>query len=100
VPGVLAATAGSDWTEGGALFTFYFPVGLFIVVAAALYLGFSRPHAIPGREPLTAAVAARPAATAPHGKDAAPPPSPPAADSASPGERAAEHDHEAPSADA
>lgn len=88
MPGVLAATAGSDWSEGGALLTFYFPLGLFIVVAAALYLRFSRPHAVPGRAPLTAAVAARRAAAAPQGTDAAPPP-PSLSDSAGADERPA-----------
>jgi hypothetical protein len=44
VPGVLAAATGSDWSSGGALLTFYFPVGLFIVIAAALYVELSRPR--------------------------------------------------------
>jgi hypothetical protein len=74
--GVLAAAAGSDWSSAGALLTFYFPVGLFIVVAAILFLEFSRPHAVPGRKPLPAAgtaVTARTAATAQPGSDAAGP---------------------------
>jgi hypothetical protein len=44
VPGVLAAATGSDWNAGGSIMTFYFPVGLFMVVATILYLLFSRPH--------------------------------------------------------
>jgi hypothetical protein len=55
VPAVLAAATGSDWNAGGSIFTFYFPVGLFIVIAALLYLQFTRPHAIPGRRPLAPA---------------------------------------------
>jgi hypothetical protein len=41
---VIAAATGSDWSAGGSLLTFYFPVGLFVVVATILYLLFSRPH--------------------------------------------------------
>lgn len=32
----------------GALLTFFFPFALFIIIAAALYLEFTRPHAVPG----------------------------------------------------
>jgi hypothetical protein len=55
VPGVLAAATGSDWSSGGSLLTFYFPVALFVIVAASLYLELTRPHAVPGRKPLAAA---------------------------------------------
>jgi flagellar motor component MotA len=55
VPGVLAAATGSDWSSGGSLLTFYFPVALFIVVAASLYVVLTRPHAVPGRQPLAVA---------------------------------------------
>jgi hypothetical protein len=59
VPGVLAAATGSDWNAGGSIFTFYFPVGLFVVVATILYLLFSRPHKrIPNRRRLASAHAA------------------------------------------
>ncbi len=44
MPAVIAAATGSDWNAGGSLLTFYFPVGLFVVVATILYLLFSRPH--------------------------------------------------------
>lgn len=54
MPGVLAATMGSDWSAAGSLLTFYFPAALFIVVAASLYLAFTRPHTVPGRKPLAA----------------------------------------------
>jgi hypothetical protein len=56
VPGVLAAATGSDWNADGSIMTFYFPVGLFVVVAAILYLLFSRPHKrIPARRALAPA---------------------------------------------
>jgi len=56
VPGVLAAATGSDWNADGSILTFYFPVGLFVVVAAILYLLFSRPHKrIPARRALVPA---------------------------------------------
>jgi ribose/xylose/arabinose/galactoside ABC-type transport system permease subunit len=94
VPGVLAAATGSDWSSGGSLLTFYFPVGLFIVVAVSLYLELSRPHAIPGRKPLAAGGTARQA------EDAAIPP-PSQAGSSSPDEEHAAgppDDHGAPAA--
>ena len=51
--GVLAAATGSDWNAGGSIMTFFFPVGLFVVVAAILYLLISRPHRrIPPRRAL------------------------------------------------
>ncbi len=59
MPGVLAAATGSDWNAGGSIFTFYFPVGLFVVVATILYLLFSRPHKrIPHHRVLASAHAA------------------------------------------
>lgn len=59
MPGVLAAATGSDWNAGGSIFTFYFPVGLFVVVATILYLLFSRPHKrIPRHRGLASAPAA------------------------------------------
>jgi hypothetical protein len=58
VPAVIAAATGSDWNAGGSLLTFYFPVGLFVVVAAILYLLFSRPHRrVPARRGLATAYA-------------------------------------------
>ena len=60
MPGVIATATGSDWNAGGSIMTFFAPVGLFIGVAAILYLMFSRPHRrIPSR-PLAAARAASP----------------------------------------
>jgi hypothetical protein len=59
VPAVLATATGSDWNAGGSIITFYFPVGLFVVIAVILYLLFSRPHKrVPGRGGLASAHAA------------------------------------------
>jgi hypothetical protein len=47
VPGVIAA-AGSDWTYGASILTFVFPELLFIAVAGALYVLYTKPHLVPG----------------------------------------------------
>ena len=56
MPAVLAA-ANANWNAGGSILTFYFPIGLFIVIAALLYLQFGRPHKIPGHQGLAASTA-------------------------------------------
>jgi hypothetical protein len=62
VPAALAAATGSAWNAGGSILTFYFPVGLFVVIASILYLTFTRRHTIPGHRPF---VPARTAANGP-----------------------------------
>jgi hypothetical protein len=54
VPGlILAAAVTPDNTPGGYILTFAAPIGLFVAVAAILYLLFSRPHRrIPARRAL------------------------------------------------
>jgi hypothetical protein len=52
VVALTAAATSSAWNAGGSILTFYFPIGLFIVITALLWLQFGRPHAIPGRKPL------------------------------------------------
>ena len=47
MPGVLAV-AGSDWTYGASILTFLFPELLFIGVAGALYVLYTKPHLVPG----------------------------------------------------
>jgi hypothetical protein len=44
VPGLILATVTPDNTPGGAVLTFAFPLGLFVVIAAVLYLWLGRPH--------------------------------------------------------
>ena len=47
--GVIAAAAGgSAWSFGGSILTFAFPMILFIVVAAALYVLYTKPELVPG----------------------------------------------------
>lgn len=58
MPAVIAGATGSDWSAGGAILTFYFPVALFVVVAGTLYLLFSRPHRrVPAHHGMAAAQA-------------------------------------------
>jgi hypothetical protein len=61
----MIAAAGSDWNAGGSIMTFYFPVGLFVVVVAILSLLLGRPHKrVPGRRVTVAAHAGLPDAGA------------------------------------
>ena len=53
--GTFPTGLGSAWSFGGSLFTFIFPMCLFIVVAAILYLQYSRPHKVPGHRGLAPA---------------------------------------------
>jgi hypothetical protein len=46
--GSLADTAGGAWTFGGSILTFAFPMILFIVVAGALYVLYTKPEFVPG----------------------------------------------------
>jgi hypothetical protein len=55
-----AAATDSAWNAGGSLLTFYFPIGLLVLVVALLYLQFARPHTIPGRKPLMPAPTSNP----------------------------------------
>ena len=49
VHGVIAASAdGSAWSFGGSILTFAFPMLLFIVVACALYVAYTKPELVPG----------------------------------------------------
>ena len=65
MPVTILAMVTSDSTDGGAVLTFAFPVGLFGVVAVILYLLFSRPHRrVPGRRALVPAHGAMPDADA------------------------------------
>jgi hypothetical protein len=72
VQGLIAAGTG-DWSYGGSILTFAFPMILFVAVAGALYVLYTKPHLVPGHRYLidtrSAAVDTAPVA----------PPAPPAA---------------------
>jgi hypothetical protein len=44
----MADGAGGAWTFGGSILTFAFPMILFIVVAGALYVLYTKPESVPG----------------------------------------------------
>ena len=46
---MIADTAGGAWSFGGSILTFAFPMILFIVVAGALYVAYTKPELVPGR---------------------------------------------------
>ena len=71
MPPVIGTATTSDWSSAGALLTFYFPLGLFVVIAALLYLRLSTPHAVPGLKPPTPARATASAAAASAEQEAA-----------------------------
>jgi hypothetical protein len=48
VHGLITASASSDWSYGASILTFVFPELLFIAVAAALYVLYTKPHLVPG----------------------------------------------------
>ena len=56
-------TPTGDWTYGAAILTFAFPMLLFIAVAGALYVLYTKPHLVPGHRynmqlrPMTATAA-------------------------------------------
>jgi len=52
---VIPLAASYNWNNGSAVMTLVLPLGFFIVVMAALYFVFARPHTVPGRRPVTGA---------------------------------------------
>jgi hypothetical protein len=48
VHGLIADGAGGAWTFGGSILTVAFPLILFIVVAGALYVLYTKPEFVPG----------------------------------------------------
>jgi hypothetical protein len=48
VHGLINASAVMDWSYGASILTFVFPELLFIGVAAALYVLYTKPHLVPG----------------------------------------------------
>ena len=51
VNGLMANPPGSAWSFGGSILTFAFPMILFIVVAGALYVLYTKPEFVPGHRP-------------------------------------------------
>jgi hypothetical protein len=51
VHGIIADSAGGAWTFGASILTFAFPMLLFIVVACALYVTYTKPQMVPGHRP-------------------------------------------------
>jgi hypothetical protein len=70
----LLALSTSDDSPAGQNFTLWFPLGLFIIVAAILWVLYARPHhRVPPRRPVHAAASsAAPAAPASSAAPAAP----------------------------
>ena len=46
--GLIAASPQGDWSYGAAILTFVFPMLLFVGVAGALYVLYTKPHLVPG----------------------------------------------------
>ena len=45
---MIADPAGGAWSFGGSILSFAFPMLLFIVVACALYVAYTKPELVPG----------------------------------------------------
>jgi hypothetical protein len=63
---LVAAGPSSAWNAGGSILTFYFPVGLFVIIAGLLWLQFAQQQNAPRRNPL-AVLRMSPSAAAPPG---------------------------------
>jgi hypothetical protein len=48
VQGFTAAGTVGDWSYGASILTFAFPMILFVAVAGALYVLYTKPHLVPG----------------------------------------------------
>jgi hypothetical protein len=51
VHGLLADSSGGAWSFSSSMITFAFPMILFIAIAAALYVLYTKPELIPGHRP-------------------------------------------------
>jgi hypothetical protein len=60
VSGLIAAQPGSAWSYGASILTFLFPMLLFIAVAGALYVLYTKPQPVPGSRYAERAVGATP----------------------------------------
>jgi hypothetical protein len=74
VQGLIAAGADGDWSFGGSILTFAFPMILFIAVAGTLYVLYTKPHLVPGHryQLMSRPAVATPAVTPPGPAPAAP----------------------------
>ena len=59
--GVISALQVTYYPLGAQVMTLVLPLGFFIVVMAALYFVFTRPHTVPGRRPIRGARPVAPA---------------------------------------
>lgn len=66
MPEPILASAGSDWSYGGSILTFLFPMILFLVVVGVLWVLYTKPQQVPGRSYLAhdRSVVATPTVTA------------------------------------
>lgn len=46
--GIVADSAGGAWTFGASILSFAFPMLLFIAIACALYVTYTKPQTVPG----------------------------------------------------
>jgi hypothetical protein len=46
----MAMSTGSAWSLGGSILTFVFPMILFLVVATALFVAYTKPSVVPGHD--------------------------------------------------
>jgi len=61
VHSVISAIQVTYYPLGAQVMTLVLPLGFFIVVIAGMYFIFTRPHAVPGRRPITGARPVAPA---------------------------------------
>ena len=54
MPGLTATAGDSAWSYGGSILTFVFPILLFLIVAAVLWVLFTKPQVVPGHRNGTA----------------------------------------------
>lgn len=59
--GVISALQVTYYPLGAQVMTLVLPLGFFIIVMAALYFVFARPHTVPGRRPIRGARPVAPA---------------------------------------
>lgn len=51
--GLILASTDEAWSYGGSIMTFLLPMILFVTVAIALYVIYTKPELVPGRRPST-----------------------------------------------